>query len=169
MTLRRPEIISYIINTQKNILKKKYDITFKYADEFNIKKDGEYYTQKIKSSINSTSFNFQTAIKIGYLIKINEGYIFTQYHEKIVVLTDFGLFYFDNPIVAPKRLVSIIGAEIKDLKTKFGEKLFSFQITTLNKYKIIFGSYCKEEYEEWLEILNDAKRKSENKNIINDK
>ena len=169
MTLRRPEIISYIINTQKNIFKKKYDITFKYADEFNIKKDGEYYTQKIKSSINSTSFNFQTAIKIGYLIKINEGYIFTQYHEKIVVLTDFGLFYFDNPIVAPKRLVSIIGAEIKDLKTKFGEKLFSFQITTLNKYKIIFGSYCKEEYEEWLEILNDVKRKSENKNIINDK
>ena len=64
--------------------------------------------------------------------------------------------------------MSIIGAEIKDLKTKFGEKLFSFQITTLNKYKIIFGSYCKEEYEEWLEILNDVKRKSENKNIIND-
>ena len=169
MTLRRPQLISYIINTQKNIFRKKYDITFKYTDEFNIKKDGEYYTQKIKTSLNSTSFNFQTAIKLGYLIKINEGYVFTQYHEKLVVLTDFGLFYFDNPIVAPKRLVSIIGSEIKDLKNKFGEKLFSFQIITLNKYKIIFGSYCKEEYEEWIEILNNIKRKSENKNILDDK
>ena len=62
MTLRRPELISYIINTQKNIFRKKYDITFKYADEFNIKRDGEYYTQKIKTSMISSSFNFQNAI-----------------------------------------------------------------------------------------------------------
>ena len=169
MALRRPELISYIINTQKNIFKKKYDITFKYADEFNIKKDGEYYTQKIKTSLNSTSFNFQTAIKMGYLIKINEGYIFTQYHEKLVVLTDFGLFYFESPIVSPKRLVSIIGAQINDLKNKFGEKLFSFEIITLNKYKIIFGTYSKEDYEEWLEKLNEMKKKYESKNIMNDK
>ena len=169
MALRRPELISYIINTQKNIFKKKYDIIFKYADEFNIKKDGEYYTQKIKTSLNSTSFNFQTAIKMGYLIKINEGYIFTQYHEKLVVLTDFGLFYFESPIVSPKRLVSIIGAQINDLKNKFGEKLFSFEIITLNKYKIIFGTYSKEDYEEWLEKLNEMKKKYESKNIMNDK
>ena len=83
--------------------------------EFNVKKDGDYYTQKIKTSMNSTSFNYQTAIKLGYLIKINEGYIFNKYHEKLVVLTDFGLFYFDNPTVAPKKLVSIIGASLVNI------------------------------------------------------
>ena len=166
MTLRRPELISYFINTEKNIKNYRKEIKFRYADEFNIKKDGDYYTQKIKSSMNSTSFNFQTAIKLGYLIKINEGYLFSKYHEKLVVLTEFGLFYFDNPTLAPKKLVSIIGAEIKDLKNKFGEKLFSFEIVTMNHYKIIFGTYCKEDYEEWLEKLRETKNKFENKNMF---
>ena len=166
MTLRRPELISYFINTENKKTKNKYNIRFRYADEFNVKKDGDYYTQKIKTSMNSTSFNFQTAIKLGYLIKINEGYIFTKYHEKLVVLTDFGLFYFDNPTVAPKKLVSIIGAEINDLKNKFGDKLFCFEIVTMNKYKIIFGSYCKENYEDWIEKLKSTKRKFENKNVF---
>ena len=166
MTLRRPELISYFIKTEKNVKKGKNEIKFRYADEFNIKKDGDYYTQKIKSSMNSTTFNFQTAIKLGYLIKINEGYLFTKYHEKLVVLTEFGLFYFDNPTVAPKKLVSIIGAEIKDLKNKFGEKLFCFEIVAMNNYKIIFGTYCKEDYEEWLEKLRNTKKQFENKNIF---
>ena len=169
MTLRRPDLISFFIKTDANCkkenIKNKPDITFKYADEFNIKKDGEYYTQKIKSSMKSTAFNFQTAIKLGYLYKINEGYVFTQYHEKLVALTEFGLFYFENPIVAPKRLVSIIGAKIIDLKNKFEEKLFCFEIITMNNYKIVFGTYCKEEYEEWLQILNETKKKYENKNV----
>jgi len=169
MTLRRPDLISFFIKTDVNCkkenIKNKPDITFKYADEFNIKKDGDYYTQKIKSSMKSTAFNFQTAIKLGYLYKINEGYIFTQYHEKLVALTEFGLFYFENPIAAPKRLVSIIGAQIIDLKNKFEEKLFCFAIITMNNYKIVFGTYCKEEYEEWLQILNETKKRYENKNI----
>ena len=166
MTLRRPELISYFINTENNKINKKYDMKFRYADEFNVKKDGDYYTQKIKTSMNSTSFNYQTAIKLGYLIKINEGYIFNKYHEKLVVLTDFGLFYFDNPTVAPKKLIPIIGSEINDLKNKFGDKLFCFEIVTMNKYKIIFGSYCKENYEDWIEKLKTTKRKFENKNVF---
>ena len=166
MTLRRPEIISYFINTEKIEIKNKNEIKFIYADEFNVKKDGDYYTQKIKFSMNSTSFNFQTAIKLGYLIKINEGYIFTKYQEKLVVLTEFGLFYFDNPTLAPKKLVSIIGAEINDLKNKFGENLFCFEIVTINKYKIIFGTYCREDYEEWIIKLKEIKNKFENKNVF---
>ena len=166
MTLRRPELISYFIKSENYDSKNKNEIKFRYADEFNIKKDGEYYTQKIKTSMNSTSFNFQTAIKLGYLIKINEGYIFTQYHEKLVVLTDFGLFYFNNPTVAPKKLISIIGAEINDLKNKFGEKLFCFEIIAMNKYNIVFGSYCKNDYEEWLEKLKEIKKKYENRKIF---
>ena len=75
-------------------------------------------------------------------------------------------FYFDKPTVAPKKLVSIIGAEINDLKNKFGDKLFCFEIVTMNKYKIIFGSYCKENYEDWIEKLKSTKRKFENKNVF---
>ena len=35
----------------------------------------------------------------------------------------------------------------------------------MNNYKIVFGTYCKEEYEEWLQILNETKKRYENKNI----
>ena len=167
LTLRRPELISYFINKEKdNEKKEKNDIKFIYANEFNIKNDGDYYFQKIKSAMNSTTFNFQNAIKLGYLIKINEGYIFNQYHEKLVVLTEFGIFYFNNPTAAPKKLISLIGAKINDLKNKFGEKLFCFEIITMNKYKIVFGSYCKEDYEEWLDHLKSVKKKFENKNVL---
>ena len=163
MTLRRPKLISFFVqNSEKN----KTDIKFKYTDEFNVKKNGRYYSQKIKHSMNSTTFNFQTAIKLGYLIKINEGYIFNQFHEKLVVLTDFGLFYFDNPTLPPKKLISIIGAEINDLKNKFGDKLYSFEIQTLNGYKIILGSNCKEEYQDWLKILINIKNKYDKKEVI---
>ena len=163
MTLRRPKLISFFVqNSEKN----KSDIKFKYTDEFNVKKNGRYYSQKIKHSMNSTTFNFQTAIKLGYLIKINEGYIFNQFHEKLVVLTDFGLFYFDNPTLPPKKLISIIGAEINDLKNKFGDKLYSFEIQTLNGYKIILGSNCKEEYQDWLKILINIKNKYDKNEVI---
>ena len=160
MTLRRPELIYYFLKVkEKN--KKEPEIKFKYADEFNVKKDGRYYTQKIKTSMNSIAFNFQTAIKIGYLTKINEGYIFNQYHEKLVVLTDFGLFYFDNPTVSPKRLIPIIGSDITPISSKFNDRQFVFEIRTLNKNKIVFGTNDKEEYEDWMKTFNDVKAKYE--------
>jgi hypothetical protein len=164
MTLRRPELILYFLKIIPND-KKEIDIKFRYADEFNVKKDGRYYTQKIKSSMNSIAFNFQTAIKLGYLTKINEGYIFNQYHEKLVVLTDFGLFYFDNPTISPKKLIHIIGSEINPLQSKNYDRLYVFEIRTINKYKIIFGTDDKIEYAEWIKIFTEVKKKYEKKKI----
>ena len=162
MTLRRPELIYYFLK-MKNNDNEKTEIKFKYADEFNVKKDGRYYTQKIKSSMNSIAFNFQTALKLGYLTKINEGYIFNQFHEKLVVLTDFGLFYFDNPTVSPKKLIPIIGSEIVPIESKFNERKYVFEIRTLNKNKIVFGTDDKQEYEDWINIFNEVKTKYEKK------
>ena len=62
MTLLRPELIYYFLKMNEKD-RKGPKIKFKYADEFNIKKDGRYYTQKIKTSMNSISFNFQSAIQ----------------------------------------------------------------------------------------------------------
>ena len=163
MTLRRPELIYYFIKIKEN--NEKSELKFKYADEFNVKKDGRYYTQKIKSSMNSMAFNFQTAIKIGYLTKINEGYIFNQFHDKLVALTDFGLFYFDNPTIAPKKLIPIIGSDIIQLNSKFNEKQFVFEIKTLNKNKIVFGTDDKVEYDDWLRVFNEMKQKYEKKEM----
>ena len=164
MTLRRPELIYYFLKMKEN-QNDKPEIKFKYADEFNVKKDGRYYTQKIKSSMNSVAFNFQTAIKLGYLTKINEGYIFNQFHEKLVVLTDFGLFYFDNPTVSPKKLIPIIGSEIIPIESKFNEKKYVFEIRTLNKNKIVFGTDDKEEYEDWISMFNEVKAKYEKRKM----
>ena len=162
LTLRRPELIYYFIKIKEED-NKQPELKFKYADEFNVKKDGRYYTQKINSSMNSISFNFQTAIKFGYLTKINEGYIFNQFHEKLVVLTDFGILYFDNPTVSPKRLIPIIGSDIIPLESKFKERKFAFEIRTLNKNKIVFGTDDKDEYKDWIKVFNDIKSKYENK------
>ena len=164
MTLRRPELIYYFLKI-KNNNKEESNIKFKYADEFNIKKDGRYYTQNIKSSMKSISFNFQTALKLGYLIKINEGYIFNQYHEKLVVLTDFGLIYFDNPTASPKKLIPIIGSEITPSKSKLNDIQYIFEIRTLNKNKIVFGTNDKEDYDEWIKIFNDVKLKHWKKKV----
>ena len=164
MTLRRPELIYYFLKIKDNN-NEQLELKFKYADEFNVKKDGRYYTQKIKSSMNSIAFNFQTAIKLGYLTKINEGYIFNQYHEKLVVLTDFGLFYFDNPTVNPKKLIPIIGSDIIPLKNKFNDRQYAFEIRTINKNKIIFGTEDKEEYEDWINIFNKVKEKYEKRKM----
>ena len=165
MTLRRPELIYYFLKIKDNDNNEQLELKFKYADEFNVKKDGRYYTQKIKSSMNSIAFNFQTAIKLGYLTKINEGYIFNQYHEKLVVLTDFGLFYFDNPTVNPKKLIPIIGSDIVPLKNKFNDRQYAFEIRTINKNKIVFGTEDKEEYEDWIKIFNEVKEKYEKRKI----
>ena len=162
MTLRRPELILYFLKIREND-KNESEIKFKYADEFNVKKDGRYYTQKIKASMNSIAFNFQTAIKLGYLTKINEGYIFNQYHDKLVVLTDFGLFYFDNPTVSPKKLIPIIGSDIVPLESKFNDILYVFEIKTINKQRIVFGTDDKIEYDEWIKTFNEVKAKYEKK------
>jgi hypothetical protein len=165
MTLRRPELLLYFLKIRDDDKKNESELKFRYADEFNVKKDGRYYTQKIKRSMNSIAFNFQTAIKLGYLTKINEGYIFNQYHEKLVALTDFGLFYFDNPTVSPKKLISIIGSIINPLNSKIYDKLYVFEIRTLNKNKIIFGTDDKIEYDDWIKTFNEVKEQYEKKKI----
>ena len=162
MTLRRAELIYYFLKISDKD-KNEVNLRFKYADEFNIKKDGRYFTQNIKSSMNSTEFNFQSAIKLGYLVKINEGYIFNQYHEKLVVLTEFGLFYFDNPTVSPKKLIPIADSEVTPLESKFSDVKYAFEIRASNKKRIVFGTDDKEECEDWLKVFNEINTKYKKK------
>ena len=78
-----------------------------------------------------------------------------------MVLTDFGLFYFDNPTVSPKKLIPIIGSEIIPIQSKFNDRQLVFEIRTLNKNKIVFGTDYKEEYEDWNKVFNEVKTKYE--------
>jgi hypothetical protein len=158
MTLRRIELIYYFLKISDKD-KNEVSLRFKYADEFNIKKDGRYFTQNIKSSMNSNEFNFQSAIKLGYLVKINEGYIFNQYHEKLVVLTDSELFYFDNPTVSFKKSIPIADSEIAPLESNFSDVKYAFEIRTSNKNRIVFGTDNKEECEDWIKVFNEIKTK----------
>jgi hypothetical protein len=158
MTLRRIELIYYFLKISDKD-KNEVSLRFKYADEFNIKKDGRYFTQNIKSSMNSNEFNFQSAIKLGYLVKINEGYIFNQYHEKLVVLTDSELFYFDNPTVDHKKSIPITDSEIAPLESNFSDAKYAFEIRTSNKKRIVFGTDNKEECEDWIKVFNEIKTK----------
>jgi len=162
MALRRAELIYYFLKISDKD-KNEVNLRFKYADEFNIKKDGRYFTQNIKSPTNSTQFNFQSAIKLGYLVKINEGFIFNQYHEKLVVLNDLGIFYFDNPTVQPKQLIPKADSEITSLESKFSDVKYAFEIRNSNRNRIVFGTDDKEEYEDWIKVFNEFMTKFKKK------
>ena len=107
---------------------------------------------------------------MGYLTKINEGYIFNQYHEKLVVLTEIGLLCFDTPTLPPKKLVPIIGSNINELKEKSNDKEFVFEIKTSNSYRIILCADNKDDYDDWIKVLNEAKKgnNKEKEKIMNE-
>jgi biopolymer transport protein ExbD len=62
-------------------------------------------------------------------------------------------------------LIPIIGSDIIQLNSKFNEKQFVFEIKTLNKNKIVFGTDDKVEYDDWLRVFNEMKQKYEKKEM----
>ncbi len=64
------------------------------------------------SSNYKSSPNFDDAYKLDYLYKWGKGFLKGSFKEKLVVLTDIGLMYFNEPNKPFKRIIKIIGSEI---------------------------------------------------------
>ena len=161
--LRRLELLYYFRDLYhfKNFGK----IGFKFSNEFNIKKDGRYFTMKVNVSDSAVAQSFQNAIKLDYLYKMRSGMFSYSFVEKLVVLTNVGLLYFDDPTKPPRKLVAIVGSEIgkvEDGNNKYGKE-FCFEIKTLNKEHLVFAAKSEEDLNDWINELNKMKMQYENK------
>lgn len=159
--LRRLELLYYFRDLYK--FKSFGKLAFKYSDEFNIKKSGRYFTMKVYVSNDTVAQNFQNAEKLDYLYKMTEGFFSYSFNEKLVVLTNIGLLYFDDPTKPPKKLIAIVGSEINKCEEKKYGRKFCFEIKTLNKEHIVFAAKTEEDLNDWINAFNKMKEQYENK------
>ena len=115
-----------------------------------------------ESIIKKLSFtpNFESAQKLGILYKYQENFFSAKFHERLVVLCCLGLMYFEENEKSPKVIIPIIGTSIKSMVILQGnDKLYCFQIKTINEECYIFGSKCKNEIIDWIKEFALFKKK----------
>jgi hypothetical protein len=155
-TYRRMEILKYI----KEIIKEKpikinisHNLTTK-------KKHGENESINLKKiKVLTYTPNFENAQKIGILFKYQENFFSSKFQEKLVVLCDLGLLYFEENEKIPKVIIPIIGTTIKFYIVQGSDKLYCFQLKTINEESYIFGSKIKKEIFDWIYEFSLIKRK----------
>ena len=155
-TFRRMSILKFIkeVLNEKKI---KVDISHIF---FNKKKNGE---NNDLSSIKKTKIftftpNFENAQKMGILSKYQENIFSAKFNEKLVILCGIGLIYFEENEKTPKSIIPIIGTTIKYLTVQNSERLFCFQLKTLNDETYIFGSKNQKEIMDWIHEFSLIKK-----------
>ena len=146
-------------------------LKFKYSDNFKIRRNNAYSNIIVNQANNFfIAPNFENAQKLGYLSKLT-GTFFTKFNEKLVVLTNVGLLYFDDPNKPPKKLIPIIGSDIQKIDEKKYKKKFCFEIKTLNGESYVFATKTDEELDSWMQEFKSFKKSYEKKikNIDNTK
>ena len=115
--LRRTELLYYFRDLYEN---KKYGkLKISYSDVIKVRRNNLYTNFIINNSSNyKSSPNFDDAYKLDYLFKWKKGFLSGSFKEKLVVLTDIGLMYFDEPNKPSKRIIKIIGSEIIQVISK---------------------------------------------------
>jgi hypothetical protein len=138
-------------------------LKFKYSDNFKIKRNNTYSTILIDQSNNfSVAPNFDGAQKLGYLTKLS-GTLFYRWNERLVVLTNVGLLYFEDPNKQPKKLIPIIGSDVLRIEEKKYKKKHCFEIKTLNGESYVFATNSNEDLESWLHEFKLFKKNYEKK------
>ena len=139
-------------------------LKFKYSDNFKIKRNNNYSNIIIDQSNNFfIAPNFDGAQKLGYLFKLAAGTFFNKFNEKLVVLTNVGLLYFDDPNKPPKKLIPIIGSDVIRLDEKKYKKKHCFEIKTLNGESYVFATNSAEDLNSWIIEFKNFKKNYENK------
>ena len=159
LTLRRMDLLNFI---KKHYHQSQKPIRFTYEDSFKMRIKGKETQLSVKDKIFTTLSNFDGAIKIGYLLKMNQ-LIFKTFSERLVVLTSIGLIIFNDPTKPPERLYPIIGSKInKALGTKY-KRPNCFEILTPNGETKVFAAYKERELNSWLEEFEKVKKDFRNK------
>ena len=161
LTLRRMDLLNFLKEHYHN---SKKPIRFIYEDSFTTSIKGKDTKLSVKDKIFTTLSNFDGAIKIGYLQKMNPNPLFFKsFSERLVVLTSIGLIVFNDPTKPPERLYPIIGSKIlKALGNKY-KKPNCFEILTPNGETKVFSAYKERELNAWIEEFEKVKKDFRNK------
>ena len=159
-TLRRIDLLFYLRDYYR---KSEKPIAFKYEDKFDIRLKGKMFTLSVKDKIFTTLSNFDGALKIGYLMKLNP-FMFTSYFsQRLVVLTSIGLIVFDDPTSPPEKLYPVIGSHVnKVLGDKYGRP-YCFELQVLSGEVKVFAAYKSRERDSWLEEFAKLQNEFQNK------
>ena len=156
LTLRRMDLLYYLRDYYRKSIK--IPLRFTYQDEYKVKIKGKDCNLSVKDKIFTTLSNFDGAIKIGYLQKLNPHLKhFKLFNQRLVVLSSIGLIVFDDPTKPPERLYPIIGSEIKQVSPQKYKKSNCFEIKTLAGEVKVFAAYKEREMTSWLEEFNKVK------------
>ena len=124
------------------------------------KKHGENdSTNKKKNKNFGYTPNFEDAQKFGTLLKFQENFFTSKFHERLVVLSNVGLMYFEENEKCPKGIIPIIGTTVKFLNALGNEKLYCFELKTTNEESYIFASKIKKEIFDWIQEFSIIKKK----------
>ena len=154
-TYRRLEIlrfIKYIINN------KKIKINISHILSINKKHGEKDSTNKKKNKNFGYTPNFENAQKFGTLLKYQENLFSSKFHERLVVLSNVGLMYFEENEKCPKVIIPIIGTTINFINVLGYEKLYCFQLITTNEESYIFASKIKKEFFDWIQEFSNIKK-----------
>jgi hypothetical protein len=172
--LKRMELLYFFRDLFK--MKSLGKLRLRYSDNFKIKQGGVIKNITIDQSNNLfIAPNFENAQKCSYIEKLCGGF-FARFKEKLVVLTNIGLMYFNDPKEPPRKLIPIIGSEINTVDEKKYSKKNCFQIKTLNNDIYVFAVKTKDDLDSWIKEFKSFKvnyqkmlKGVDNKNITNDK
>ncbi len=146
--LRRMELLYYFRDLYK--IKSLGKLRLRYSDNFKIRQGGILKSIIIDQSNNLfIAPNFENAQKLAYIEKLCGGF-FQRFKEKLVVLTNIGLMYFNDPKDPPRKLIPIIGSKIESLDEKKYNKRFCFEIKTLNNETYVFAVKTKDDLQAWI-------------------
>lgn len=146
--LRRMELLYYFRDLYK--IKSFGKLRLRYSDNFKIRQGGILKSIIIDQSNNLfIAPNFENAQKLAYIEKLCGGF-FQRFKEKLVVLTNIGLMYFNDPKDPPRKLIPIIGSKIEPVEEKKYNKRFCFEIKTLNNEIYVFAVKTKDDLQAWI-------------------
>ncbi len=146
--LRRMELLYYFRDLYK--IKSLGKLRLRYSDNITIRQGG--ILKKIIIDQSNNLFiapNFENAQKLAYIEKLCGGF-FQRFKEKLVVLTNIGLMYFNDPKDPPRKLIPIIGSKIEACDEKKYNKRNCIEIKTLNNDIYVFSVKTKDDLVSWI-------------------
>ena len=151
LTLRRMDILYFIKNNFNDENNK--CVTFKFADQFVIIINEVLTVLSADDNFLTPYFQFEGAMKVGYLLEYKGKFIKRIFYERLAVLTPLGLFLLNDPHDNNKNICPIIGSKITVVdKEKYGRNN-CFEITLYNGEVKVFGALKFQERKKWVELF----------------
>ena len=146
-------------------IKNTNNLKFCYSDHFKIFREHGVSNIIVNQANNFfIAPNYENAHKLGYIFKYSTGFFGSSFKEKLAVLTNVGLLYFNDPNdEQPKRIIPIYGSDIFKLPNTQFNRPYCFQIKTQKKDSFIFSTNSKEDLDDWIAELQKFGKEYEKK------